>query len=306
MRNKNPNHIRMPFEDKLYLVFCWIIIVFCCAIVIYPVVYTFSMAISDPVAASRGEVVFLPKGFDLTAIKTIINDPRVPRYYLNTIFYTITGTLVSLISTTTFAYALSRKDFILRGPLMKFLVITMFVGGGMIPSFIINTRVLHLYNNPLVLIVPGCVSCWYVTMARNYMESLPIEVMDSARIDGAREMQIFRRITLPLCKPMIGVLTLYRVVAFWNAYFTALVYIKDSKWKPISLYVMNKVVKGETADLGAEMASAIDSSSNAMEYLAAMQLKYAVILVTVLPMLIFYPFFSKYFEKGILIGSMKG
>lgn len=298
---KRVGKIRKSREDRILAVVVEILVALLVIITLYPLIYVISMCISDPYAASTGKVLLWPVGFNLTALKTVLNDPNVPRYYFNTILYTTLGTLIGVFTTTLAAYPVSRKEFKLRTPIQKYFMFTMFFSGGLIPSFIVNTRFLHLYDTIWILIIPGATSAWYITMTRTFFQSIPNEVIDSAHIDGASEMTVFRSIMLPLSKPILGVLALYYVVGHWNSYFDAMLYISSDDRKPISLYVMSKVIQNNVSDLE---NSILELTRD--QLLSSMQLKYAVIVVTVIPMLVFYPFLSKYLKSGVMVGSLKG
>lgn len=287
--------------DILFDIILYTIVVFVLIVTIYPIVYTFSMAISDPIEAARGNVWLLPAGLSFSAMETVLKDPNVLIYYLNTIWYTIVGTLTGIITTTLMAYPLSRTEFRSRTFFYKIIMFTMFFSGGLIPTYIVVTQYAHLYNNRWALILPALTSAWYVTVTKNFFQSLPGEVIECARIDGASEYRIFGQIVIPLSKPVLAVLSMYYAISHWNGYFNAMLYLSDMELHPMSLYVRRVVIQGTMSDL---IDAAAEVSPEML--LSSMQLKYAVIVVTVLPMLLIYPFLSKYFEKGLLIGSIKG
>lgn len=298
---KRHNKVRKSREDLRLSIFVEIFVFLLVIVTLYPLIYVISMSISDPYAASTGQVILWPVGFDLTALKTVLNDSKVPRYYFNTVLYTTLSTILGVFTTTLAAYPLSRNEFKLKPLIQKFIIFQMFFGGGMIPSFIVNTRFLHLYDTIWALIIPGATSAWYITMTRTFFQSIPNEVIDSAHIDGASEMKVFSSIMLPLSKPILGVLALYYIVANWNSYFSAMLYISTDKLKPMALYVMSKVIENNTQDLENTVLEITRE-----QLLSSMQIKYAVIVVTVIPMLVFYPFLSKYLKSGVMVGSLKG
>lgn len=192
------------------------------------------------------------------------------------------------------AYPLSRKDFKGRKFLNLFLVLTMFLSGGMIPTYLLINQ-LHLYNTVWAIILPGCISVFNIIVIRTYMESsIPKELQEAAMIDGCGDIRIFTRIVLPLCRPIIAVMILYAVVGYWNSYFNALMYVQDVKLMPLQ-NVLNSILISNESSLGS------GTDVNLSE-----QLKYVTIVVSSLPLLIIYPFFQKYFEKGVTIGGVKG
>lgn len=183
---------RKTLGDRVFDLIIWFFVVAVLIITLYPLIYVISMAISDPYAAARGEVWLFPKGIDFSAMKTVLNDSDLFTYYYNSIWYAVVGTVTGIITTSLAAYPLSRPEFKLRGPIMKFIMFTMFFSGGTIPTYLVVAKHLHLYNNRLALILPVLTSAWYITVARSFFESLPGEIVESARIDGASEYRIFR------------------------------------------------------------------------------------------------------------------
>lgn len=285
-------------------VFDAIVFLFAAAVLIitlYPLIYVFSMSISDPIRAARGEVYLLPKGFSLTAVRTVLKDSSLFTYYYNTLWYTVVGTVLGIFVTALAAYPLSRKEFRYRGIFMKMIMVTMFFSGGMIPSYIVVSKYLHLYNSRWALILPALSTAWYVVVTRSFFESIPDEIIESARLDGASEYRIFGQLVLPLSKPIIAVLALYYSIGHWNSYFPALLYLGKKELQPLAMYVRSVVIQSSITSL-ADAAVDVDSSV----LLSTLQIKYAVIVISILPMLLIYPFLSKNLEKGLMIGAVKG
>lgn len=291
---------RKTLGDRVFDLIIWIFVVTVLIITLYPLIYVISMAISDPYAAARGEVWLFPKGIDFSAMKTVLNDSDLFTYYYNSIWYAVVGTVTGIITTALAAYPLSRPEFKLRGPVMKFIMFTMFFSGGTIPTYLVVAKHLHLYNSRLALILPVLTSAWYITVARSFFESLPDEIVESARIDGASEYRIFGQLVLPLSKPILAVLGLYYSVSQWNSYFPALLYLGEKRLQPLALYVRSVVIQNS---ITSAMESAIEMSAAAM--LSTLQIKYAVVLVAVLPMLLIYPFLAGNLEKGLMVGAIK-
>ena len=288
--------------DRVFDLVLALFVLIVVAITLYPLIYIFSMSISDPIAAARGQVYLLPKGFDLTAIKKVLSDSSIWTYYYNTLWYTVVGTVLGVITTCLAAYPLSRKEFRLRGAFMRFILVTMFFSGGLIASYMVTAKFLNLYNTRWAIVLPGLTSAWYIIVARTYFESLPEEVIESARIDGASEFRIFGQLVLPLSKPIIGVLTLYYAVGYWNSYFSAMIYLSKKELQPLALYIKSVVIQNSLESVGGSLTS---MSINASALLSALQLKYAVIVVSVIPMLLIYPLISGNLEKGLMIGAVK-
>ena len=294
-------HFQKTFGDRVFDFVVYFLVVLIIIITLYPLIYVFSMSISDPIAAARGDVWFLPVGINLMAVRKVLSDPQVIQYYGNTIWFTVVGTLCGVITTSLCAYPLSRKEFIHRKTVTKIVMVTMFFNGGIIPTYIVVGRFLHLYNNRWAIVVCALTSAWYVMIARSFFESLPDEIVESARIDGASEYRIFGQFVMPLSKPILAVLTLYMGVGHWNAYFNSMLYLSDRAKQPLALYIRSVVIQNT-------LSSALGNTEalTAAEILSALQLKYAVIIVSVLPMLVIYPFISKNLEKGLMIGAVKG
>ena len=288
--------------DWIFDVFIGMFVVFVVAVTLYPLIYIFSMSISDPIAAARGQVFLLPKGFDLTAIKKVLSDESIWTYYYNTLWYTVVGTVIGVITTCLAGYSLSRKEFRYRNLFMKFIMVTMFFGGGLIPSYIVIAKFLNLYNTRWAIILPGLTSAWYIIVARTYFQSLPEEIVESARLDGASEFRIFGQLVLPLSKPIVGVLALYYAVGYWNSYFSAMIYLSKKELQPLALYIKSVVIQNSLEGLAGTPSGGNIIVEN---LLSALQLKYAVIVVSVLPMLLIYPLISGNLEKGLMVGAVK-
>ena len=295
-------HYRKSFGDKAFDFVVYTVSILVLIVTLYPLIYTISMSISEPSMAATGKVWLLPKGLDFTAIKTVLNDNKVGRYYYNTLWYTLVGTVLGIITTSLAAYPLSRREFTHRSFFMKAITFTMFFGGGLIPTYIVITNYLGLYNSRWAIILPALTSAWYIIVARNFFESLPNDIIESARIDGASEYRIFAQLVLPLSKPIIGVLALYYAVGHWNSFFPALLYLGKQELQPLALYVRSVVLQNSLGSLD----MAVSTTLNPQSILSALQIKYAVVVASIVPMLVIYPFLSKNLEKGLMIGAVKG
>lgn len=288
--------------DRVFDIFiaCFIVlVVFVC---LYPLIYVFSMAVSDPVRVARGEVYMFPKGFSLIALKKVLTEDNIATYYFNTLWFTVVGTVLGIIVTTLAAYPLARTEFRYRSTVMKFITVTMFFGGGLIPTYIVVARFLHLYNSRWAIVLPALTSAWNIIITRNYFQSLPEELIESARLDGASEFRIFGQLVVPLSKPIIGVLGLYNSVYFWNNYFEPMIYLGKKELHPLSLYVRNAMMKNSIESLA---GSADFMNVDVAAMLSGIQVKYAAVVIVVVPMLLFYPLISKNLEKGLMIGALK-
>lgn len=268
------------------------------AFTLYPLIYVLSMSISSKEAVISQSVVFLPKGFSLDSYKLVFQNPDVLSGYYNSIWYTVVGAGLSLAVTVLGAYPMSRKDFIFRKGFMKIIVFTMYFSGGMIPTFIVVQR-LGLYNTRWAIVLPSLVTGLYFIICRTFFENIPDGIIESAKIDGCNDFMILLKIVIPISKAIIAVLLLYYAVDRWNSYFPAQIYLLDNELKPIQSYLTKVLVQfSDNAGVGQLQ----DMSERAA---FAVQLRYALIVVTTLPIMVVYPFLQKYFVQGVMVGSMK-
>lgn len=265
---------------------------------IYPLLYVVSASFSSPDALLAGEVVLFPKDFTLSAYKYAFKNEDIMIGYRNTIFYTVVGTLYNMVLTTCAAYPLSKKDLKGQSFFTVMITFTMFFGGGMIPTFL-NLRNLGLLNTAWVMIIPGAISATNFIIMRNYfVHSISGELLEAAHIEGATQLQILTKIVLPLAKPILGVLTIYYMAGHWNAYFSALIYLKDEELMPLQIFLKRILMTGAM--------DGMSSGSAMQDNLIYESLKYAIIVVSTFPMLISYLLVQKSFKKGIMMGSLKG
>ena len=234
----------------------------------------------------------------MTSYETLLKQKDVFMAYYNTIWYTVVGTLVNMILTIMAAYALSIKKFFLRNQISVFIAVTMFVSGGIIPSYIVVNR-LGLYDTPWALIVPTAISAYNLIVARSFFESLPEELMESAHLDGANDLVILWKIIVPVSKPIISVLIIFYAVGHWNEYFNPMIYLKSRELKPIQLYLRDILVANQQA------TTSTGGSTGAERQYLFEALKFSTIVITTLPITIIYPFFQKHFVQGVMIGAVK-
>ncbi len=283
------------FLDTIIIVLC----IFIGCICLYPFIYTISVSLSDSVAVTKGQVWLLPKGINLNSYKMLLKHPNLANSYANTIFYTAAGTLWSMIMTTMAAFALSKRNLIGKTFFSYYIVFTMIFSGGLIPTFLVVTK-LGLYNSRAAIVLVGAMSAWNLIIMRTFMQSIPVSLKESARIDGANDWTIFLKIYLPLSKPAISIVTLFYAVAIWNDFFSSLIYLYDESKFPVQLIIRSLVVTMNDA-----MGSSIATSSSAGQF-APLSFKSAVVVVTMFPIMVIYPFIQKYFAKGIMVGAVKG
>lgn len=277
-------------------------------VIAYPIYYTIIASFSDYHAVATGEISLWPVGFQLTAYKAVFENQQIWAGYLNTIIYTVGGTAFNLFLTIPAAYAMSKNRMFGHSVLTWYFLITMYFGGGMIPTYILN-KALGLVNNPLIMIISGGLSVYNMIVTRTfYQNSIPDSLYEAARIDGSNELGIFFKIALPLSMPIIAVICLYYAVGHWNGYFTALIYLTKTKYQPLALVLRRILIMNEAAldeAMNAELDPNLIANAAARANLVVV-MKYALVLIASLPMLILYPFIQKYFVKGVMIGSVKG
>lgn len=285
--------------DKVFAGVVFLVVAFIVVVTLYPLIYVFSMSISDSRAALRGDVVLFPVGFSTTAFETVLNNKDLWRYYYNTLWYTLVGTACNVIVTVLAAYPLSKHGFSGRKFFMVMFTFTMFFSGGLIPTYLVVTN-LGLYNSRWAIILPTLTAAYYIIIARTFFQGLPEELFECARLEGAGEFRVLLQIVMPLSKPILAVLALYYAVGHWNSYFPEMLYLGNQTLHPIQIYLRRVVIQSSP-----EAMKNFDMSAIGGGVLAMMQVKYAVIVVAVLPILVIYPLLQKYFVQGMLIGSLK-
>ena len=277
-------------------------------LMLYPLYFTVIASLSDPYAVVNGKVFLWPKGFTLEAYRNVFQESRIWRGYRNSIFYTVAGTAFNLFLTIPAAYTLSKKELVGRGIISTFFLIPMYFGGGLIP-FYLQVKSLNLINQPYTLVILGGISIYNMVVSRVYFQSsIPGELYESARIDGASDFRQFFTIALPLSAPILAVMALYYAVGHWNGYMTAMIYTSSSEYQPLqielrAILLMNQTAFSEAVALDAD---AMDLNDLARRAYMAESMKYALIFIASAPMMIAYPFVQKYFVKGMMIGSLKG
>lgn len=291
---------RRSTADIIFLTINYVLLIVCCIIVLYPIYYMFIISISDGYAVLRGEVKFFPVGINFSSYKAVLESPDIPKSYLNTVIYTVVGTFINVAMTAMCAYPLSRKKFFGRNVFAFMIIFTMFFDAGMIANFMVVDQ-LNLTNKIWAIVLPGAINAWYMVIMRTFFQQIPEEIYESAHLDGAGDFVIFGKIVLPLSVPTIMTMVLFYAVGHWNSWFNALIYLDDKAKYPVQLIMRNIVLSGETAALSSSAASMSRDVG-----IVATNVKYAVVFVTMLPILLVYPFIQKYFVKGIMVGALKG
>ncbi|SMF65504.1 carbohydrate ABC transporter membrane protein 2, CUT1 family (TC 3.A.1.1.-) [Paenibacillus uliginis N3/975] len=293
-------------RDKIFLICNYFYVFLAFIVVFYPLVYMLSASISDPKLVSSGEMWLWPKGITFDGYKRVFENSSIWTGYANTILYTVVGTSINLVVTLPAAYALSRKDFIGRNFFMGMFMVTMFFGGGLVPTYLL-VKELGMINTMWAIVIPSAASIWNIIVSRTFFQSsIPKELQEAAQIDGCTNMRLFIKIILPLSMPIIAVMALFYGVGNWNSYFSALIYLNDTAKYPLQLILRQILVLQE---MSAQGGGAIDASTaaamNSKAEIAAL-VKYAVIIVATIPVIAIYPFLQRYFVQGVMIGSVKG
>jgi putative aldouronate transport system permease protein len=286
--------------DKRMLWVNRIIVLFLVLITIVPLVYVVVASFMDPSTLITKGISFNPADWTIDGYKRVFSDDSIIRGFINSLVYSFSFSFLTVFVTMITAYPLSRPNLYGKGAIMTFFVITMFVGGGLIPTYLL-IRDLGMLDTIWAIILPGSLNVWNIIIARTYFSGLPHELSEAATIDGANELQILFKIMLPLAKPIMFVLFLYAFVGQWNAYFDAMIYLKSPELQPLQLVLRNILIQNQPSQdmVGANTAMA------EMRQLAEL-IKYSTIVISSLPLIVMYPFFQKYFDKGVLVGSIKG
>lgn len=300
---------RMTTGDKVFMVVVYALLSILMIVMLYPMVFVISASFSDPNLVSTGQMLLWPVGVRTDGYEYIMQYSEIWSGYLNTIVYTLLGTILNLAVTLPCAFALSRKDMKGRGFLMGIFMVTMYVNGGMIAGYL-NVRSLGLLDTRGFIIINGAISVYNLIVARTFFATtIPWELQEAARIDGCNDFQIFLKIVLPLSSAITVVLALYYGVGRWNSYFTEMIYLKDRAKFPLQLFLREILVQSSFAQQAMNSGQSF-SAEQMMAFIkqaeTANMIKYCVIVVSTAPMLIIYPFLQKYFEKGVMIGAVKG
>lgn len=297
----------MSISNRIFYLFnsaFWIVVML---IILYPLYLVCIASVSDPDAILQGEVIWKPVDFSLVGYEHVVNYSELWTAYGNSLVYTFLSICISIIVTLSAAYVLSRRSFPGKKILNLYFIITMFFNGGLIPTFL-TIRDVGLYNSRWVLILMGCVNVWNMMVARTYIQStIPEELYEAAMLDGSTHLQYFSKVVLPLSKTIVAVLAVYYGVAKWNDYFNGLIYIRDRKKLPLQT-VLREIVATLQVDMSSELMTGMeDSIASLTEALRVANVsKYCIIVISTAPVIILYAMLQKYFEKGVMIGSLKG
>lgn len=293
---------RMTRGDKIFETVNCIFLGIITVIILYPLIYVLSASISDPMSVTSGKMLLWPVDLTLDNYAEVFKNNNIMTGYRNSLAIMFMGTAINIVMTLLAAYPLSRRDLWGRGVIMKLMTVTMFFGGGLIPTYLMVGKTLKLMDSWLALILPGALSVYNMIIMRTYFQtSIPYELQEAAEIDGCSPVITLIRIMLPMSGPIIAVLCLYYGVGHWNSYFNALLYIRTESIQPLQLY-LRKVLTANNMQSLMEMGA----DEAARQAMRAETIKYSVIVVSSIPMLIIYPFVQRFFVKGVMIGAIKG
>ena len=298
--NQNRQLIRLSYRDKIIINFGYLLLALFVLAIIVPMVYIVVASFIDPVTLQNRGITFDFAKWTLTAYQRVLSNEAIWTGFKNAVIYSALSTFVSVAITMLAAYPMSRSDFKGRKFFNVIFVITMFFGGGLIPTYLLISN-LGLLDSMWALILPGAFNVWNMIIARTFYRGIPKELQEAAYVDGASEFTYYFRILLPVCAPLIMVLSLWQFVGMWNSYFDAMIYLNDAAKQPLQLVLRSILIQNQP-----ESGMISDMQSTAARAQLAELLKYATIIVSSLPLLVMYPFFQKYFNKGILVGSIKG
>ncbi len=296
---KIKNAIRKTGGEQLFDILNAVLLGLLVLITLYPLLHVFFASISNPgLLAQHTGLLLAPAGFSTAAYRAVFENPNITTGYQNTIFYVLLGTSINMLMTCLGAYALSRRNVMWKTPILFLIVFTLFFSGGLIPTYLLVARTLNWIDTPWALIVPGAISTFNLLVLKTGFEQVPAALEESARMDGANDWTILFRVVIPLSLPSIAVVTLFYAVGHWNAFFSALIYLRDRTLYPLQLVlreilIANQVGDMTTGTLGGDVEPIGET------------IKYATIIVATVPILFLYPFLQRYFVKGVMIGAIK-
>ena len=283
--------------EIIFDIFNYLLMFLLIIVTLYPCYYVLVASVSDPVKvfATKG-LLLTPKGFSISSYFEVLKSSQIWLGYRNTLFYVCAGGLISVLLTVSAAFALTRKGLPGKNLIMFLIMFTMYFHGGIIPTYLV-VRGVGLLDSPLIMILINAVVTYNLIITISYFRNMPYELEEAAKIDGAGDYTVLFKIMLPLAKPIIAVISLYYMVSLWNDFMTALLYLSDRKLFPLQMILREILIQSKTS----VVAGAADEAQAYAE-----NLKYAIIVVSTIPILCVYPFIQKYFVKGVMIGAVKG
>ena len=305
---KRKNPMRESLGDRIYIYCVYAFVIGAVLITLYPLIWIISASVSEPHYVSSGRMWLFPMGFTLEGFKLILGNELIWLGYRNTILYTLLGTAINLIVTIPVAYALSRPEFFGKKWFMSFLILPMFIGGGLVPTVLL-IQSLGWNDSIWVMVIPGATSLFNIVITRTFFQqTIPREMEEAAIMDGCNDFSMFFKIILPLSMPIIAVMALFFGVGHWNNWFNALVFIRDRTMWPLQLVLREILVQQDMSSMP-DAAMGMDASQAELiirRQQMAQIMRYGVMIVSTLPIIMVYPFLQKYFVKGVMIGSLKG
>ena len=302
MNKKKIKKAKTLTSDRMFDIFNYTFLAILLVIVAYPLYYVLIASISDPYEVYAGKTFLLPSKVTFEGYARVFKEKSIATGYINSIYYTVLGTVVSVALIITTGYCVSKKTLPFRKSIMMFYVFTMYFNGGLIPTYLVVAK-MGLLNSVWSLILPGGVAVFNVIVCRTFFESsIPEELYEAASIDGSSNLRTFFRIALPLSKPILAVMVIFTMVAYWNDWFTALIYMSEKSKYPLQLALRQILIQSQaTATMMGNMDGGYAEANKITELI-----KFSSIVVGAVPMLIAYPFVQKYFEKGFMAGAVKG
>ena len=300
MEKKKSAFSRHSAGDKAFLIAGYVLLGLFVLAIVVPVIYIIIASFMDPITLQNKGIVFDLEKWTLTAYERVMGNKQIWIGFKNAMIYSLLFTFLSVLITMLCAYPMSRADFKGRGFFNTLFMITMFFGGGLIPTYLLISS-LGMLDSMWAVILPGAFSVWNMTIARTYYRGIPTELREAADVDGANELTFYFKILLPVCVPIIAVLSLWQFVGMWNSYFDAMIYLNSSSKQPLQLVMRAILIQNQP-----ESGMIADMQSTAQRAQLAELLKYATIIISSFPLMFMYPFFQKYFDTGIMAGSVKG
>ncbi len=297
---KKSEFAKLPTGDKALLTICYIILGLFLVAIILPVIYIILASFVDPVTLQNKGLTFDFSKWTATAYARVLGNSQIWVGFKNALIYSILFTVISVVVTLLAAYPMSRADFKGKGFFNTIFVITMFFGGGLIPTYLLISN-LGMLDTIWAILIPGAFSVWNMIIARTYYMGIPRDLQEAAEIDGATEMVYFFKILLPVCTPIIATISMWQFVGMWNSYFDAMIYLNSASKQPLQLVLRAILIQSQP-----QPGMVSDMQSTAARAQLAELLKYATIIISSLPLMIMYPFFQKYFDNGIMAGAVKG
>ena len=299
-KKKKSEFAKLPVGDKVLLTICYIILGLFLVAIILPVIYIILASFVDPVTLQNKGLTFDFSQWTTTAYTRVLSNSQIWVGFKNALIYSILFTVISVVVTLLAAYPMSRADFKGKGFFNTLFVITMFFGGGLIPTYLLISN-LGMLDTIWAILIPGAFSVWNMIIARTYYMGIPRDLQEAAEIDGATEMVYFFKILLPVCTPIIATIAMWQFVGMWNSYFDAMIYLNSASKQPLQLVLRAILIQSQP-----QPGMVSDMQSTAARAQLAELLKYATIIISSLPLMIMYPFFQKYFDNGIMAGAVKG